>query len=250
MKIILVIFCLTLLVEPALIGQTAQGDRVSRLLEELSNASGPSGFEGPVREIIVRELHALGIETSTDGLGSVIGVLAGSSERPRIMLAAHMDEVGAIVRYVTPEGMVKFQPVGGWLDQALVDQRWIIMTNKGPVLALSGLRSVHLATSEERTRVTPRDEVFLDVGARSKEEAEAMGIRPGDSIVPSSSFGELVHGRYVGKAMDDRVGCVMLLETLRRLKVQGTKTPNTIYFVGTVQEEVGLRAARIQRSKP
>ena len=243
MKIILVIFCLTLLVEPALIGQTAQGDRVSRLLEELSNASGPSGFEGPVREIIVRELHALGIETSTDGLGSVIGVLAGSSERPRIMLAAHMDEVGAIVRYVTPEGMVKFQPVGGWLDQALVDQRWIIMTNKGPVLALSGLRSVHLATSEERTRVTPRDEVFLDVGARSKEEAEAMGIRPGDSIVPSSSFGELVHGRYVGKAMDDRVGCVMLLETLRRLKVQGTKTPNTIYFVGTVQEEVGLRGA-------
>ena len=123
----------------------------------------------------MRELHALGIETSTDGLGSVIGVLAGSSERPRIMLAAHMDEVGAIVRYVTPEGMVKFQPVGGWLDQALVDQRWIIMTNKGPVLALSGLRSVHLATSEERTRVTPRDEVFLDVGARSKEEAEGMG---------------------------------------------------------------------------
>src|SRR5215468_8601690 len=79
---------------------------------------GPSGFEGPVREIIVRELRALGVETSTDGLGSVIGVLAGSSERPRIMLAAHMDEVGAIVRYVTPEGMVKFQPVGGWLDQA------------------------------------------------------------------------------------------------------------------------------------
>ena len=252
MKIILVIFCLTLLVEPALIGQTAQGDRVSRLLEELSNASGPSGFEGPVREIIVRELHALGIETSTDGLGSVIGVLAGSSERPRIMLAAHMDEVGAIVRYVTPEGMVKFQPVGGWLDQALVDQRWIIMTNKGPVLALSGLRSVHLATSEERTRVTPRDEVFLDVGARSKEEAEAMGIRPGDSIVPSSSFGELVHGGYVGKAMDDRVGCVMLLETLRRLKVQGTKTPNTIYFVGTVQEEVGLRGAHtaVEAVKP
>jgi endoglucanase len=83
----------------------------------------------------VRELHTLGIETSTDGLGSVIGVLAGSSERPHIMLAAHMDEVGAIVRYVTPEGMVKFQLVGGWLDQGLVDQRWIIMTNKGLVPA-------------------------------------------------------------------------------------------------------------------
>ena len=112
MKTILVIFCLTLLVEPALKGQTAQGDRVSRLLEELSNAPGPSGFEGPVRQIIVRELHALGIETSTDVLGSVIGVLAGLSERPRIMLAAHMDEVGAIVRYVTPEGMVKVPAPG------------------------------------------------------------------------------------------------------------------------------------------
>ena len=188
MKILLAFFCLPLLVESPLLGQSPQGDRVPRLLEELSNASGPSGFEGPVREIMVGELHALGIETSTDGLGSVIGVLAGSSENPRIMLAAHMDEVGAIVRYITPEGMVKFQPLGGWLDQALVDQRWIIMTNKGSVLALSGLRSVHLATPEERSRVTPRDEVFLDVGARSKEEAEAIGIRPGEGIVPSSSL--------------------------------------------------------------
>jgi putative aminopeptidase FrvX len=250
--ILLAIFCLALTVEPAPVGQTSKGDRVSRLLEELSNAPGPSGFEGPVREIMVREMHGLGLETSTDGLGSVIGVLAGSSERPRIMLAAHMDEVGAIVRYVTPEGMVKFQPVGGWLDQALVDQRWAIMTNKGQVPAVSGLRSAHLATPEERSRVTPRDEVFLDVGARSKEEAEAMGIRPGDGIVPSSSFGELAHGRYVGKAMDDRVGCVMLLETLRRLKAQGTKTPGTLYFVGTVQEEVGLRGAHtaVEAVKP
>jgi putative aminopeptidase FrvX len=251
-KILLAILCLTLLVEPALMGQTPQGNRASRLLEELSNAPGPSGFEGPVRDIMVRELHALGVETSTDGLGSVIGVLVGSSERPRIMLAAHMDEVGAIVRYVMPEGMVKFQPLGGWLDQALVDQRWIIMTNKGPVPALSGLRSVHVTPSEERGRVTPRDEVFLDVGASTKEEAEAMGIRPGDAIVPSSSFAELAHGRYVGKALDDRVGCVMLLETLRRLKAQGAKTPNTIYFVGTVQEEVGLRGAHtaVEAVKP
>ncbi len=196
-----------------------------------------------MRDVLVRELRALGLETSTDGLGSVIAVLRGSSERPRIMLAAHMDEVGAMVRYITPEGMVKFQPLGGWLDQALVDQRWIIITNKGPVPAVSGLRSVHVTPSEERGRVTPRDEVFLDVGARSKEEAESLGIRPGDPIVPSSSFAELAPGRYVGKAMDDRVGCVMLVETLRRLKAQGVKTPNTIYFVGTVQEEVGLRGA-------
>jgi endoglucanase len=154
-KILLAIICLTLLVEPALMGQTRQGDRVPRLLEELSNAPGPSGFEGPVREIIVRELRALGVETSTDGLGSVIGVLAGSSERPRIMLAAHMDEVGAIVRYVTPEGMVKFQPLGGWLDQALVDQRWTIMTDKGPVPALSGFAEPPLGDTRRAEPCSP-----------------------------------------------------------------------------------------------
>jgi endoglucanase len=217
---------------------------MARLLEELANAPGPSGFEGAVRAILTREMRAAGLEVSTDGLGSVIGVLRGGTDAPRIMLAAHMDEVGAVVRYITPEGMVKFQMLGGWLDQALVDQRWTILTNKGPVTAVSGLRSVHITSTEDRTRVTPRDDLFLDVGARSKQEAEALGIGVGDPIVPVSPFTELANGRYVSKALDDRVGCVMLLEALGRLKEQGQKIPGTIYFVGTVQEEVGLRGAR------
>ncbi len=198
------------------------------------------------------ELRAAGVEVTTDGLGSVIGVLRGSAETPRIVLAAHMDEVGAMVRYIMPEGLVKFQLPGGWLDQALVDQRWVILTGKGPVDALSGLRSVHITPSEDRNRVFPRDDIFLDVGARSRQEAEALGIRPGDPIVPSSPFAVLANGRYAGKAMDDRVGSVMLLETLRELKEQGIKTPNSIYFVGTVQEEVGLRGAHtaVQAAKP
>jgi endoglucanase len=218
-------------------------DRMERLLGELSNASGPSGFEGPVRAILEREMRSAGLEISTDGLGSIVGVIRGPADGPRIMLAAHMDEVGAIVRYLTPEGMVKFQSLGGWLDQAWLDQRWTIMTAKGPLPAISGLKSVHVTSQEERSRVTPRDDIFLDVGAVSKEEAEALGIRPGDAIVPASSFQEFAHGRYVGKALDDRVGCVILLETLHRIKEQGIRTPNTIYFVGTVQEEVGLRGA-------
>jgi len=235
--------CLALL---AVLGFPTDGlsqGRMQRLLGELSNASGPSGFEGPVRGILEREMRSAGLEISTDGLGSIVGVIRGPADGPRIMLAAHMDEVGAIVRYLTPEGMVKFQSLGGWLDQALLDQRWTIMTAKGPLPAISGLKSVHVTSQEERSRVTPRDDIFLDVGAVSKEEAEALGIRPGDAIVPASSFQEFAHGRYVGKALDDRVGCVMLLETLHRIKEQGIRTPNTIYFVGTVQEEVGLRGA-------
>ncbi|HJY80028.1 MAG TPA: M42 family metallopeptidase [Candidatus Binatia bacterium] len=240
---ILSLTCLTVLLTLAFPNGTLSQDRVEQLLTELSNASGPPGFEGSVRAILEREMLAAGLEVSTDGLGSVIGVLRGAADGPKIMLAAHMDEVGGIVRYVTPEGMVKFQPLGGWLDQAMVDQRWTILTAKGPVSAVSGLKSVHVTPQEERGRVTPRDDIFLDVGAASKGEAESLGIRPGDAIAPASSFERLAHGRYVGKALDDRVGCVMLLEVLRRLKEQGNKTPNTIYFVGTVQEEVGVRGA-------
>lgn len=244
--------CLTLLMGSATQAQAQRKGGVARLLEELSNAPGPSGFEEPVRNIMIRELRASGLDVTTDGLGSVIGVLRGPAEGPRIMLAAHMDEVGAMVRYVTPEGMVKFQLLGGWLDQALADQRWVILTNRGPITAVSGLRSIHITPPEEHSRVTPRDDVFLDVGARSKEEAEALGIRAGDPIVPASSFTELAYGRYAGKAMDDRVGCVMMIEILRRLKEQGIKIPNTIYFVGTVQEEVGLRGAHtaVETVKP
>jgi putative aminopeptidase FrvX len=235
---------LSLLLSAEVLAQAQSKDRVARLLEELANAPGPSGFEGAVRAILAREMRAAGLEVSTDGLGSIIGVLRGGADAPRIMLAAHMDEVGAVVRYITPEGMVKFQMLGGWLDQALVDQRWTILTNKGPVTAVSGLRSVHITSTEDRTRVTPRDDLFFDVGARSKQEAEALGIGVGDPIVPVSQFAELSNGRYVSKALDDRVGCVMLLEALGRLKEQGQKIPGTIYFVGTVQEEVGLRGAR------
>jgi len=221
--------------------QESAPDRVLSLLRELSAAPGPSGFEGPVRAILHREFRAAGLEVTTDGLGSIIGVLPGPAGSPRIMLAAHMDEVGAIVKYVTPEGMVKIHLIGGWLDQSLVDQAWTILTQKGPVPAISGQRSPHITPPEDRTRVTPRDEVFLDVGARSRAEVEALGIRAGDPIVPRSEFYEMPGGRYVGKAMDDRVGCVMMIEAMRRLK--SMKLQATIYFVGTVQEEIGLRGA-------
>lgn len=252
LRLPLTLLCCALLISYVIPAQAQGPDRVERLLDELSNAAGPSGFEGPVRDILTRELRAAGLKVSTDGLGSVIGVLAGPSDGPRIMLAAHMDEVGAIVRYITPEGMVKFQLLGGWLDQALADQRWTIMTAKGPVTAISGLRSPHITPFAERDHITPRDDVFLDVGAKNKEDAEALGIRPGNGIVPASSFAKLANNRCIGKAIDDRVGCVMLIETLRRLKDQGVKTPNTVYFVGTVQEEMGSRGAHtaVQAVKP
>jgi endoglucanase len=133
--------------------------------------------------------------------------------------------------------------LGGWLDQALVDQRWIVIGSKGPIHAVTGIRDVHVATPVERTAVIPRDSVFLDIGARTPAEAAAMGIEPGDPVVPDSPF-LVLNGsdNYLGKAWDDRIGCAVLLEAMQRM----AKLPhaNQLFFVATTQEEIGLRGAR------
>ena len=100
------------------------------------------------------------------------------------MVDAHMDELGGVIRRITPRGLLTMQMLGGWLDQALVDQRWIIIGSKGPVRAVTGIRDVHVVPAEERGRVFPRDNLFLDVGAATEADVAAMGIGPGDPVVP------------------------------------------------------------------
>jgi len=219
-------------------------DRTARLLEELTNAPGPPGFEGPVREIVVREFEQLGAAIEYDGLGSVIATGLGSGDGPRIMVTAHMDEVGLMVQYVRPDGFIRFKTLGGWLRQALPDQRWVIVGSAGPVLAVSGLRTLHVTPADERNQVWPLEQIFLDVGARSAEEVEAMGIRPGDPVAPWSPFTVMPNGRYAAKAWDDRVGIAVMLEAARRISEGEIQTPNRIIWVATVQEEIGLRGAQ------
>lgn len=156
---------------------------------------------------------------------------------------AHMDELGGIVRRATPDGYLSMQMLGGWLDQALAGQRWVIIGSKGPVHAVTGIRDIHLAPADERTKLIPREAVFLDVGARNPAEVAALGVSPGDPVVPDSSFAVLNGtGNYVGKAWDDRVGCAVLIEAMARL----SKLPhaNQLFFTATVQEEIGLRGAK------
>ncbi len=217
-------------------------DRAEKLLEELTNAPGIPGQEEEVRRIVIRELRALGAEVSTDGLGSAIGVLRGSGDGPRIMLAAHLDELGLMVKHITAEGLVKFIPLGGFLDHTLVDKRWVIHTTKGPVKGVSGIKTIHVMPPEERTKMFPRDQLFIDVGARSRAEAEGMGIRPGQAITADSRFERLGEGAYTAKAFDDRVGLAVMLESARRLSP--AKHANTIFAVATTQEEIGLRGAK------
>ena len=218
----------------------APGDRVERLLGELADAAGPPGFEEPVRAIMVRELAPLADKISYDGLGSVIAQHGNAG--PRIMLDAHMDEVGGMVRRVTGQGFLTMQMLGGWLDQALLGQRWVIIGAKGPVKAITGIRDVHVTPAEERTRVYPRTSIYLDVGAKNAAEVAALGISPGDPVVPDAPFAVLgSSGRYLGKAWDDRVGLAVVIEALRRLAKEGH--PNQLFVAATTQEETGLRGA-------
>lgn len=219
----------------------AAADRTTALLGELADAPGPSGFEEPVRAIMVEHMRPFAKSITYDGLGSVIADTGGSG--PRVMVDAHMDELGGVIRRTTPDGYLTMQMLGGWLDSALVGQRWIILGAHGPVHAVTGIRDIHLASPEERTKAVPRSAIFLDVGAHSAAGVAALGVTPGDPVVPDSPFQELNGtGNYVGKAFDDRVGCAAVIELMRRMS--GLAHPNHLIFVATVQEEIGLRGAR------
>lgn len=217
-------------------------DATRTLLEQLANTPGPPGAEEAVRAIMVDRMKPFATAPLRyDGMGSVIA--QQGSAGPRVMVDAHMDELGGIVRRITPNGFLTMQMLGGWLDQALVDQRWIILGSKGPVHAITGIRDIHVLPAEDRNRVFPRESLLIDVGAKDAPGVAALGISPGDPIVPDSPFEEMNGtGNYLAKAWDDRVGCAALLEAMER--TAKLHHPNQIFFVATTQEEVGLRGAR------
>ena len=216
-------------------------DGVTQLLQRLTAAPGPSGFEEPVRKIMVAEMQPYAAGIRYDGLGSVIA--RQGTAGPRIMIDAHMDELGGLIRRIRPDGFLSMQMLGGWLDQALPDQRWVIIGAKGPVPAVTTIWDAHITPAEERARVIPREAIFLDAGARTAAEARALGIEPGDPVAPVSPFEILAGGRrYVAKAWDDRVGCAVMIEMMRRLAAAGSH-PNQLFYAATVQEEIGLRGA-------
>ncbi len=216
-------------------------DFTLNLLKELTETSGISGYETPIRLVIKNYLGQYG-ELSQDKIGSVICRKQGSVDKPRLMLAGHMDEVGFMVKQITPEGFIKFLPLGGWFDQVLLGQRVVIKSSKGDVVGVLGAKPPHLLSPDERDKVVKRKEMYIDIGATSKAEVETAGIQLGDPVIPRADFVELANGKtYLSKAFDDRVGIALIVSALQEL--QGKSHPNTIYGVATVMEEVGLRGA-------
>ncbi len=208
----------------------------ARLLEELAEAPGVPGEEDAVRQVLRRYLAPVA-KLEQDHLGSLIARRQGSALRPRVLLAAHMDEVGFMVRRITDEGFVKFQPLGGWWGQVLLAQRVVIHTRKGPILGVIGSKPPHLLPPDERKKPVELKAMFIDIGARSRQEAEEWGIRPGDPVVPYGPFTRLRNPELVlAKALDDRAGCAIIVRVMEELAAGGH--PNTVYGVATVHEEV------------
>lgn len=215
-------------------------DRVLQLLKELTEAPGPPGFEESVRKIMTERMRPLADNVTYDGLGSIIAQQGNSG--PRIMLDAHMDELGGMVRRIRSDGFISMQMLGYWLSAALPDQRWMILGSKGPALAVTDIWDAHIAPHDAQGHPQQQD-LFLDIGARSAAEVQALGISPGDPVAPVSEFAVLANNRYLAKAWDDRVGCAVILEVMRRLAK--SPHPNQLFYVGTVQEEgsVEMRGA-------
>jgi len=217
-------------------------DKTEKLFKELTEASGISGFEDEVADIMAGHLKGVA-KISYDKLGSLIAEKKGTAAAPSVMIAGHMDEIGFLVKNVTKEGFIKFLSIGGWWGHVALSQRVMVRTKKGDFLGVIGSKAPHVLKPDERKRVLDIADMYIDVGAAGGFDVKKkLGVRPGDQIVPISDFAILGNPKtYAAKAWDDRIGVATVIDVLNKV---GKSHPNTLYGVGTVQEEVGLRGAR------
>lgn len=208
------------------------------LLRKLSEAYGPPGYEDEVRQIMIKEMEKAADEVYIDTLGNVIAVHKGNS--PKIMLTAHMDEIALLITHIDKNGFLRFHILGGIDPRVLYSQEVVIKTEKESIHGYIGAKPPHLLKPEEKKKTLDIEQLFIDIGASSKEEVEKLGIYVGSTATFTPRFKKLKNSRVMGKAFDDRAGCTTLIEVMKRIK----DLPCTVYAVATVQEEVGLRGAR------
>jgi putative aminopeptidase FrvX len=208
-------------------------------LEKLSNACGVTGREEQVRNLMVQLMTPYADEIQVDKMENVIAIKKGKAKAPKIMLAAHMDEVGLMVKTITKDGFLQFSKMGGIDDRILPAQKVTVFTKNGQFPGIIGSKPPHIQKEEERKKILAYDDLFIDVGAESKEDVVNRGVSIGDPIAFDIKYVKLGNDVVMGKAFDNRAGCITMVETLKLL----TQTGCTVCAVGTVQEEVGLRGA-------
>lgn len=214
-----------------------------QMFETLTQLPGAPGFEHQVRKYVKEELQKYSDEIIQDRLGSVFGVKKGSTASPKVMVAGHMDEVGFMVTSIDEKGLIRFQTLGGWWSQVLLAQRLHIITENGPVTGVIGSIPPHLLDEAKRNKPMAVKNMYIDIGADDKADAERIGIKPGQQVVPVCPMEKMANEKkLMAKAWDNRYGVGLSIELMKEL--QQAELPNTLYSGATVQEEVGLRGAQ------
>lgn len=226
-----------------------QLDSTLQMFKDLTDANGIAGNERAPREVMKKYIGPYADLVETDNLGSVIAKKVGDENGPKIMVAGHLDEVGFMVTQIDDKGFIKFQTVGGWWSQVMLAQRVTITTRKGDeIIGVIGSKPPHILPADVRNKVVDIKDMFIDVGAASKDEVLEWGVRPGDMVTPYFEFNVMKNEKYLlAKAWDNRIGCAIAIDVMKAL--QHEKHPNILYSVGNVQEEVGLRGAKTATHK-
>ncbi len=211
---------------------------MEKLLERLVNAESISGYESAIRDVLAKELKPHVDEIRTDRLGNVIARKGKGS--PKIMLVAHMDELGMIVKHIDKKGFLLFELVGGWDDRIIPGMKVRVHGSKKALTGVIGIKPPHLLEKEEAKSPVKAKDLMIDIGAKSDKEVAVAGVSVGDFVTRHGGFEKLLGSRVTGSGFDNRIGCAVMTEVARRIK----SFKGTLYFVGTIQEELGLIGAR------
>lgn len=212
-------------------------------LKTLLETPSPSGFERAIQDVVRHWACDYADEVRTDRHGNVIAVMRsrrGGDDVPRIMLAGHCDQIALMVQHIDSDGFLYVQPIGGWDMQILLGQHLTVLGRDGPIAGVIARKATHLLTNEERNKVPQFTDVWVDIGAKNKEDAERW-VRPGDPVTFALGVRTLRPGLITSPGLDDKVGLWVAMETLRLL--HGRELAVDVFAVSTVQEEVGLRGA-------
>ena len=209
--------------------------------QQILETPSPSGYEQPVQELVRSYAGQFADEVSTDLHGNVIACCNPGADL-RVMFAGHADQIGLLVTHINENGFIYTNTIGGWDPQQLIGQRMTIYTDNGPIPAVIARKAIHLLDPDERKQVVKAKDLWLDIGAKNKEEAAEV-VRIGDPVTLELGYQEMRNGLANSPGMDDKTGLWVCMEALRRAKGLGLKNIS-LYAVATVQEEIGLRGAR------
>ena len=209
-------------------------------LKKLLDTPSPSGFEKPIQDVVREYVASFADEVTTDLHGNVIACKNPGAD-VRVMYAGHCDQIGMLVSQIDEQGFIYAQTIGGWDPQQLIGQRMVIWTKDGPVPAVIARKAIHLLNEQERKQVVKKEDLWLDIGVKSKDEATGF-VRIGDPITLKLGYQEMQNGFANAPAMDDKTGLWVVIEALRRASEKSLNV--ALYSVSTVQEEIGLRGAK------